>query len=85
MSSAICIASRTNFEQPDGAFMAQPVLPVEMIGEMQLLLVREGGQWPGALVRVDHKQVHRVRPHVEHTKPHTLTLQSARGKPSRSG
>jgi hypothetical protein len=27
-------------------------------------------------MRVYHKQVHGVRPDVEHTKPHTLTVQA---------
>src|ERR1039457_3332705 len=46
-----------------------------MVGEMELLLVRERGQRPGTLMRVDDEQVHGIGSHVEHAKPHTMTLQ----------
>ncbi len=46
----------------------------QVSGEPEFGLMRESRHGPRPRVGVHHEQVHRVRPHVQHPKSHTLTL-----------
>ena len=56
------------------ARLGQRTAVLQVSGELEFGLVRESRHGPRPLVGIHHKQVHRVRPHIQHTKSHTLTL-----------
>ena len=57
-----------------GAVVGEAGAAFEMVTEPQLGLMGVNRGGPGAAVRVNHQEMHRVGAHVQDTESHTLTL-----------